>query len=95
MIARMDHAAEGTRLTALTDQYGKDHPSATSVLEAIGNVGAVANGFAQAQVHATLALVEAQRTANLIAYLALDEARNGTDYASSQIDALIRQGLGL
>ncbi len=49
-------------------------------------------GLARAQVHATLALAHEQRTANLIAYLALAQGRPTAERLRDNIEA--RLGLG-
>lgn len=70
MSTRIDHAAEAERLRELAFEYELAHPTSDNADTALVSIGAVANGYANAQVHATLALVDEQRTANLIAYVA-------------------------
>jgi len=62
MIERIDHAAEAREYLADTRDFivNITEPSVYALRVA-------ANGFAEAHVHATLALVEQQRIANLIA----------------------------
>lgn len=66
MTERIDHAAEAREALADTREFIEniEEPSAYALRVA-------ANGFAEAQAHATLALVEQQRIANLIAIWAV------------------------
>lgn len=63
MTDHIDHAAEAIRIAALTDQFGRDHATSGTLAAATATVGAIANGFAHAQVHATLAIAQAQQAA--------------------------------
>ena len=79
MSERIDHAAEAARLLEI--QVSGDI-EANVILQVIANtVGA--------QVHATLALVEQQRIANLLALLKPEDPRSYDCWAQ------ISQGLGL
>lgn len=49
----------------------------------------------QAHVHAVLYLADQQRIANLIAYLAIAEARGAKDPGYRALEAQIRERLGL
>lgn len=68
---RIDHVAEADRLRVLANGYELANGTSESSDAALVVIGAVANGYAHAQVHATLALVEQQRIANLIAMAGL------------------------
>lgn len=70
MSERIDHAAEASRLLASSGPYG------APLLEA----------STAAQAHATLALVEQQRIANLIA---LSQAEDGNGWTSEQAIAAV------
>lgn len=93
MTERFDHAAEAERLL---EQF--PHPS----LRSEESLAARSHFLAGAQVHATLALVEQQQTANRIAYLqmAVSALMSGSvlDYeedAIERLDVLAYEGLGL
>lgn len=68
MTSRIDHAAEAERVRKLALDFETEPENNTSATyeESQAVIGAVGNGYALAQVHATLALVEQQRIANLI-----------------------------
>jgi hypothetical protein len=104
MSARIDHVAEADRIRKLANDYEIAHSSSETVEEAGLVCAAVANGYAHAQVHATLALVEQQRIANMQAERDNLRARAGgrTDLTAtrlgeqaSALDLCIREGLGL
>lgn len=89
---RIDHVAEAIRLGQRAEQTG-----------GIEEVNAL---HIAAQVHATLALVEQQRIANLLAYIAqqprvLDACELPNEVVEQYVDLLnateatIREGLGL
>ncbi|WP_295035086.1 hypothetical protein [uncultured Microbacterium sp.] len=71
-----------------------DHAATAEAM--LNGIGSLSNVFqaerviAMAQVHATLAVAEEQHNANLIAYVA-----KWTDDEVLDIDAMIREGLGL
>jgi len=78
---RIDHAAEAAQIAA-------------GGLSG-GSFDQTRDYLAVAQVHATLALVEQQRIANLIAYYgAVDEEWNGAKW-DEKVLVPIRKGLGL
>ena len=78
MSDRYDHAAEARRLLNESGPYGVPLPEAS----------------AAAQVHATLALVEQQRIANLIAIAtAIPEAGLSRTAADMAYNCLIQDGL--
>jgi len=78
---RIDHAAEAARFAAWAD-----NPTLPPE-----NVTAIAS---MAQVHATLALVEQQRIANMLRLS--DQMTADEDYlAASRLNRRIREGLGL
>lgn len=54
-----------------------------------------ANGIAKAQVHATLALVDELRLANLIGYLPRTKESGQEDSQRARVRALIEKELGL
>lgn len=110
MTARADHAAEAQRIMAAGERAAANardaaHNGAHKIAD---GYGAKAHGcWMQAQVHATLALVEQQRIANLIALATsagspvLDRAAqralqraNSEDY-SLEVAPGIREALGL
>lgn len=98
---KIDHAAEAQRLAQLVDlTYGRiEHSNGAWAV----SQGVEAQMMAQvAQVHATLALVEQQRIANLIALNGMASelgyatgAELGDEVAGLLADAEIRKGLGL
>ena len=86
---RIDHAKEAREWVEASERVGLSMEE-TSAFAAIG------------QVHATLALVDAQRTANFIAYAQLLEtqyaeaARNGTEFNwDTRADSNVRHGIAL
>lgn len=93
----IDHVAEALRLAELGDaSYGSTKQNgavgATEAIEALMIV-------TEAQVHATLALVEQKRIANLIALFTLSDA-DSADFATHGVDYThvlleIKEGLGL
>lgn len=97
-----DHAAEAERLRKLANDYETRHSSSTSTDAAQVVIGAVANGYAHAQVHATLAVAAELRTANLIAARAQSEYPrvdlrddNSWETVQQETDERIRERLGL
>lgn len=90
---RIDHACEARRLLQV------ERSDAASALGWDSADAQHAATLAEAQVHATLALIEQQRIANLIAMFSLSEedasdaADLGFDYLAAAKD--IREGLGL
>lgn len=87
-MSTIDHAAEARGLLALSHDYEMAHSTSPTPEEALLVCAAVSNGYAAAQVHATLALVEQQRIANLIAFA----SANGYD---PSFHADVKKGLGL
>ena len=77
---KIDHAAEAVRVAYLADNYDRADHFTGAVGVSIGVESLVQAQIAQ--VHATLALVEQQRIANLIAL------------ASSEIGELVSTGMG-
>lgn len=86
------HADDAELILALTAQHELLNGTSTGVDAALVTLGAVANGYAHAQVHATLALVEQLRIANLIT-LAGWVIDSGEDDVRGQLDDF-RNGLG-
>lgn len=88
MTGRIDHAAEAARVLAATTEPGES---------------TYGNAMGYAQVHATLALAEQQRIANLIALYHRDPLHqtgsSASDFAEEAWDHLadspIRRALGL
>lgn len=87
---RIDHAAEARRELEFTESQFRDingNPSGVGFEKAL--VAAT-----QAQVHATLALVEQQRIANLLTYYAVDDMIGGGPGSRGAMED-IEKGLGL
>ena len=80
MTERIDHAAEAQRHREYAESPGPGDPTLAT------------NWLLSAQVHATLALVEQQRIANLLTYIALPMEIHGTE---SDAWPEINDGLGL
>ena len=79
MTERIDHASMARQAMAALSDVRKPTPAEASV------------AFAAAQVHATLALVEQQRIANLIAYGQIDFKKSD----AWEVWEEIGEGLGL
>ena len=99
----IDHVAEAVRLHDLTHDYELKNATSPTTERAQIVIGAVSNGYAAAQVHATLALVEQQRIANLIPlgkvserqWVEPDMETREPGYYTELLRADIREGLGL
>lgn len=104
MSGRIDHAAEARRLADIADRHYGQIEHRNGAMAASQSVEALMVAT-EAQVHATLALVEQQRIANL---LALGQATNAdgsriapwavthpVDGWSVAVNDEIREGLGL
>lgn len=91
MADRIDHAAEARRLLRESDEaveavrgLGDDFPGIEALASAVDR--GLQNAAKQAQVHATLALVEQQRVGNIIA---LSQALDGNGWqAAAPLEAL-------
>jgi len=81
---RIDHAAEARKLLEVEASGG------TTTDKALLLMGAMQ----AAQVHATLALVEQQRIANMIAYCSVDDVIGGGPGSAGALED-IEKGLGL
>lgn len=101
MSARIDHA--GWANGFITDALAPFDPNEPEIDGDVRDTATPAENLAFAQVHATLALVEQQRIANLIAIMT-NAARqvgegtaSGPDFAAlySKLNPLIEEALGL
>ena len=85
----VDHRLAATTALYYADEYRDPEETGSSQRQQL----------AEAQVHATLALVEEQRTASLVAFHATCTARgavpNGNDLGMQKLDQQVRERLGL